>query len=132
MSQDPVRCDMRAALLTWCFEERIEDIYNIEIYFMSQELATFGYPNLGGASNRSAPAPMAEHSLESLRTSLDHAWQGILLDFRKRLQRQEMHLVGVQTAPERQLQESPIPGQWAADFGFDVLANTIDLGPIGT
>jgi hypothetical protein len=96
---------------------------------MSQKLATFGYPNLGGASNRSAPAPMGEHSFKSLRTNLDHTWQGILLDFRERVQRNELHLLGVQTAPERHLHESLIPGQWDGDFRIDALASTIEVGP---
>ncbi len=128
MCQDPSRLSLRNALLAWCFEERVEDLQAYEVYFTSQELATFGYPNLGGASNRGDPVPMGTYSYESLREALDNAWKGILLDFRERVQRGQIHLRGVQTEPKRQLIESCIPGQWAADYSFDVLAGTIQVG----
>lgn len=128
MSQDPNCLSLRNALLAWCFKDRVEDVQAYEVYFRSQELATFGYPNLGGASNRGDPMPMGTLAYESLREALDNAWKGILLDFRERVQRGQIHLRGVQTEPERQLTESRIPGQWAADYSFDVLAGTIQVG----
>lgn len=128
MNQDPNQLSLRNALIAWCFEERAEDVQAYEVYFTSQELATFGYPNLGRASNRGDPMPLGNHSYESLREALDNAWKGILLDFRERVQRGQIHLRGVQTEPERQLTDSWIPGQWAADYSFDVLAGTIQVG----
>lgn len=128
MIEDSDNFSLRSALLTWCFEERVEDVQVVEVYFTSQELAVLGWPNLGGASNRGEPEPMESGSREAAIAALERAWTGLLLDFRRRVERGQVHLYGVQTKPDRQLEAAAIPGQWAADFAFDVLAGTIEFG----
>src|SRR4051794_39574079 len=114
MSLDPDRPGLRNALLTWCFEERVEDLMELEVYFRSQDLAALGFPNMGGASNRREPVPIQPGTYDGVRRALEEAWKGLLLDFQKRIERGELHLRGVQTEPERHLVESVIPPQWAA------------------
>lgn len=128
MSQDPPRITLRNALLEWCREARVEDVQEFEVYFLSQELATFGWPNLGSADNRGEPAPLTHISWDDARYHLDNAWKALLLDFREKVERGQVHLRGVQMKPERHLADSPIPGLWAADFNFDVLAGTVEAG----
>ncbi len=128
MIEDSDNLSLRNALLAWCFEERVEDVQAAEIYFTSQELAVLGWPNLGGASNRGEPELMEPGSREAWTAALERAWAGLLLDFRRRVERGQVHLYGVRTKPDRQLEAAAIPGQWAADFAFDVLAGTIEFG----
>lgn len=127
MSLDPNRPDLRNALLQRCFEERIEDVNQAEAYFTSQDLAALGFPNMGGTSNRGSPAPLSS-DYQSTLNALKHAWEGLLLDFRKRIEQGQLHLLGVQTRPQLQLEESLIPPQWAADYRFDVLNGTLAVG----
>ncbi|MBR0648735.1 hypothetical protein GXW78_03620 [Roseomonas terrae] len=128
MSGNQISLPLREALLQWCFPERVEDVQEFEVYFLSQELATFGWPNLGGASNRGQPVPLEHISREEAQTHLDNAWRALLLNFRQLLERRRIYLWGVQSRPTRGQEPVHIAGHWAADFNFDVLANTIEMG----
>lgn len=126
MTQDPSRLSLRNALLRWCFGERVEDVRAVEGYFRSQDLAKLGWPNLGGASNRGEPNAVEDG--DEARAELSSAWRGLLLDFQQRVERGQIHLRGVQTKPERRLDDSLLPGQWAAEYRFDVLAGSLQVG----
>src|SRR5690242_19717327 len=103
MSLDPSRPDLRNALLQWCFPARVEDLNAAEAYFTSQQLATLGMPNMGGSSNRGEPLPLYLGEYSKARKALSDAWDALLLDFRKRIERGQLHLRGVQTRPQRHL-----------------------------
>ena len=116
---------IRNALLELCFPERVEDVRFCEQYFTSQQLAGFGYPNLGGTSNRGEPMPAPPQYLGRLRNELTEAWKELLLDFIKRLERREFRLTGVQTTPTLEEQRKEIPGQWAVEFKIDAQRDVI-------
>lgn len=121
-----LKVPIREALLQFCFEDRIEDVMKYEEHFTSQQLAEFGYPNLGGTSNRGEPKHPDVKQTE-FRRRLDAGWVGLLLDFRQRLERGKIVVSGVRTHPNPVTEHTVIPGQWATDFKIDALKNTIEF-----
>lgn len=55
----------------------------------------------------------------------ERARKALHQDFKSRLIRGDVKLLGVQTAPERLTKPTAIPGSWAADFVFDIDAGSI-------
>lgn len=127
MPDDIHNLSIRNALIAWCFAERVDDMQQLETHFLSQDLVVFGWPNLGGASNRGIPVPPTPSSLEEIRYHLDNAWQNLLLDFRQRVTRGELVVRGVQAKPIRGLNAVRLPGQWATDFRIDPLNDVIEI-----
>jgi hypothetical protein len=69
--------------------------------------------------------PAAEQMRPEVR--LAEAWAELLTDARRRIEVGEWEVRGVQTFPLRETERAPIPGVWAAEFWFDVEANTISV-----
>ncbi len=61
---------------------------------------------------------------------LQFAWEDLEMDFRRRIEQEEIYLRGVQVAPERRTDPEIIPGAWAAEFQFNFLTGTITVGEL--
>ena len=127
MDESLSQWNVRDALKRFCFEARIKDVNNCEPYFRSQQLAHFGYPNLGGASNRGEPERSEPFTIEQLQLALEAAWTSLLLDLQLRIERGDLNISGVQTEPELKDIREKIPNQWAMDFRIQPLQSVVVL-----
>jgi hypothetical protein len=119
---------LRAALVRWSDPILVEAVRQAEAPFASDRLMVHGRFDLGGgASDMSAGE--SEDDTEDDRRKLDAAWERLHQGFRDKIERGEIHLQGVQTAPERQSHPAPLNGLWAAEFSFDFTAGRIVVGP---
>jgi hypothetical protein len=129
---DPNPITLRVALLRWSDPVLIEAVRQAEAPFASDSLMAHGRFDLGGGASRTSPDDDEdddEDDAEHARRRLSAAWERLRQDFRDRIQRGEIHLQGVQTAPERQSHPAPLNGLWAAEFSFDFPAGRIVVGP---
>jgi hypothetical protein len=128
---DPNPIPLRAALLRWSDPVLIEAVRQAEAPFASDRLMAHGCFDLGGGASRTS-SDDDEDDDEHVWRKLNAAWERLRQDFRDRIQRGEIHLQGVQTAPERQSHPAPLNGLWAAEFSFDFPAGRIAVGGIHT
>ena len=59
---------------------------------------------------------------------MNHAWDALLEDFRRRIQLGQIYLSGVPTRPKREGSVRPIPSPWAPDFEFDLFKDAVTIG----
>lgn len=118
---------IRDALLAWAEPTLLERVRRLERLVADVNGRQLRFPRLFG---RSLPAsfdwsttPPAEAMQPE--ASLAKAWTDLLADMRRRFEAGEWEVKGVQTFPLREAARAPIPGFWAAEFHFDVEANTI-------
>lgn len=106
------------ALLAWSDLALVEEVKSEERRHTPYEMARFSKPSL---------LPHKEHLDPKKRgwaddrdyTMLYAAWDGLERDFKRRILSGEIHILGVQTAPECETTHRVVPSVWAADFRFD-------------
>ncbi len=105
------------ALATWCPHWLVTFVADAEKRFSVESLAQVRRPVLSkvrfsfSSTNWFRPTSRDEHSVR-----YEGIWQQLLADFRRRLEREEIMLIGVQTKPTEQEVRSRIPGLWATDL----------------
>jgi hypothetical protein len=117
------------AALRWCDERALEAVCRAEYPFAEAELATYHYPNLGGAAFRGQrPLRVDSKHLYHEHEALKAAWETLTLDFQRKVGAEKFFLLGVETRPERGTQRVPLPSVWAVDYEFDFLQDVVELG----
>ena len=124
-AEPPPQLPMREALIRWCDPQLIERIKRIETDVHRDESRRRKLVRLSDH-----PGPAVEPNHDGLRVAgqaLREIWGELLRDFRQRIERGEIFLLGVSTWPLPETERRPIPSLWAADFWFDVGENRVHV-----
>ena len=118
---------LREALIEWCDKKRLGNVIRAERYFSESDLCSNGRVHIAGARNLFRTEYMLGDERQLAYEELDDAWNFLVLDFRKRIEKGEIHLSGVQTRPDRRETRGVIQGVWATDFVFDFQNDVITI-----
>lgn len=113
------------ALVTWCDPKILCDIRRNESCFSRDEMRSFDHPMLGAAGD--GRDKLDRSAYPRVRERLDHLWADLTWDLKRRIERGEVHLQGVQMRPELRETPEPVPSAWAADFHFDFRAGALTV-----
>jgi hypothetical protein len=117
---------LREGIAALCDPDLVRAVLRAEGPFAPEALDRPERPHLGGGTAPHEPDRLVspghmrrEHAL------LDAAWDGLLEDFRLRVEAGRIHLSGVQVHPDPQEVRTAIPGVWAATYRIDYKAGTL-------
>jgi hypothetical protein len=124
--ESPPRClPLWDALVRWCSPVILCDIRRNERCFSAVDLREFEHPTLGAAGD--GMEKLSRHAYPHVRERLEFLWEDLTRDFKRRIERGEVYLQGVQMRPELRDTHETIPSTWAGDFRFDWAANAITV-----
>jgi hypothetical protein len=123
--QAPRSLPLWNALVRWCSPVILCDIRRNERCFRADELRDFGHPTLGAAGD--GRETLSRDAYPRVRERLEHLWEDLTRDLKRRIERGEVYLLGVQMRPELRDTHEVIPSTWAADFHFDFAAGAITV-----
>jgi hypothetical protein len=114
------------AVVAWCEPGLIAAVRAAERPFAPEVLMLGERPHLGGgrAEHRPGQRVYSDH----LRTEshvLSQAWERLILDFRRLVERESLFLCGVPSASKDGGPRQPIPNAWASDLEFDFVRSTV-------
>jgi hypothetical protein len=116
---------LREGLVRWCDKELVEAVRAAEKFFNEVELRERGRINLGGGNRGMRQVVRNRDAIHFGVKALNHTWECLLEDFRRRIEEGQLFLCGVQTLPKRYEVSEPIPSGWATDFEFDFFKNVV-------
>lgn len=112
------------ALRTWCDDDLVQKIVAEEARLTPNELITFHLPKL--SPETSWRQPSRDEWMGSSNTSFLHAaWDSLFADFRRRIERREVHLAGFASNDDPATMIEALPSFWASEFIFDLVGNAI-------
>ena len=117
------------ALQRWCDECLLQRVRDEECRHTEYEMDNCGRIQLTSRAVRRKPSRQ-DWMVGSNFTQLSAAWVELEHDLRRRIEQGQIHIRGVQLAPDRRIEPEIIPGGWAADFLFDFRKGTIKAGPV--
>lgn len=106
------------ALIRWCDAATLLEIRRCEFFFSVGELRSFEHPHLGAAGGHPSSERNLGPNYQLLRQRLQHGWDALARDLKRRFGRKEVYLQGVQTRPELRTVHESIPSTWAPDVHF--------------
>ncbi|MFT8247270.1 hypothetical protein [Roseomonas sp. BN140053] len=113
------------ALVGWCSPQLLFEIRRHECYFSRDQLRAADHPTLGAAGDGRAQLGPTEY--QRMRTALGSFWWDLRRDLKRRIERGEVYVQGVQTRPDLRTEPEPIPSVWATDFDFDFEAGSLTV-----
>ncbi len=116
------------ALRQWCEPSLVQRVMDEECSHTEYEMDRAHRPQLTSRAVRRQPTRTSWMANGSDFNSHNAAWRDLEQDLRQRIERGQIHLRGVQLAPERQTEPEVVPRGWAADFKFDFEKGTIKTG----
>jgi hypothetical protein len=125
---------LREALIRWCHPLLVQRIQLVEEIVTAADSERWERPRLSSSSGnprlwsleRYAGVRMHRGELKPAGV-LFEAWKELEADFRRRVERGEINLIGVSTWPLRETERRPISNLWAADLRFDFRSNLINV-----
>ncbi|MGE4045233.1 MAG: hypothetical protein AB7F35_10290, partial [Acetobacteraceae bacterium] len=117
---------MQDAVVRWCDQRLVNDVKTIEDRLTAIDLLKLGYPNLSGADPLE-PKNSYLGDNDDPKQILSEFWDLLIQDFRARVQRRELHLRGVQVAPQLTEHPVPIPNSWASDVAIHVQDGAVSI-----
>jgi hypothetical protein len=131
---DPQELPLREALIQWCDPLLVQRIRLVEEIVPVADTQTSGRPRLSDSAGNPKAWRLEKYAGVLLhdgeirpRGVFFETWKRLEADFRRRVERGEIHLAGVSTWPMRETERRPIPNLWAADFSFNFGASRINV-----
>jgi hypothetical protein len=125
---------MLAAIGKWCDPKLLDRIRLLERLVRAEVSAKLGRPRLTDAVADPQRIRFPENAAAAVvngvlkpELAMAQAWDAVVTDFKRRVERGEVKLLGVSTWPVREVERRLIPHLWAADLWLGLTDNRISV-----
>lgn len=124
----PLHLSLTQAILTWCDPSLVAAVQREEVQLTEHQHAGLGLPLLGQVADLAVSDGSSWMAEGLSHTTLRGAWDRLIRDFRRKIERRELFLEGVRLAPQRGTVREMLTNSWVAEMGFDLDRNIIQMG----